>query len=107
MADEKWLPQPYSHEEFLSFDRLKRAVVSRALDRAESMMGEEFTLSPERITGLINDEWQRAKEAVRSSPAAREAFRKYLEGTVGNHVESLIKGDMDELRAMGVADKSL
>jgi len=107
MADEKWSPQPYSHEEFLSFDRLKRAVVSRSLDRAESMMGEEFPLSPERITGLINDEWQRAKEAVRSSPAAREAFRKYLEGTVGNHIESLIKGDMDELRAMGVADKSL
>lgn len=71
MADEKWAPQPYSDEEFLSFDRLKRAVMSRALDRAESMMGEEFPLSPERITELINDEWQRAKEAVRSSPGAR------------------------------------
>lgn len=107
MANEKWSPQPYSHEEFLSFDRLKRAVMSRVLDRAESMMGEEFPLSPERIAGLINDEWQRAKEAVRSSPAAREAFRKYLEGTVGSHIENLIKTDKDELAAMGVAEKSL
>ncbi len=107
MADDKWAPQPYSQEEFLSFDRLKRAVMSRALDRAESMMGEEFPLSPERVSGLINDEWQRAKEAVRSSPAAREAFRKYLEGTVGSHLDGLIKADKDELGAMGVAEKSL
>ena len=107
MADEKWSPQPYSHEEFLSFDRLKRAVMTRVLDRAESMMGEEFPLSPERVNGLTSDEWQRAKEAVRSSPAAREAFRKYLEGTVGNSLDNLIKADKDELGTMGVAEKSL
>jgi len=107
MADEKWSPQPYSHEEFLSFDRLKRAVMTRVLDRAESMMGEEFPLSPERVTGLTNDEWQRVKEAVRSSPAAREAFRKYLEGTVGSNLDNLIKADKDELGTMGVAEKSL
>ena len=107
MADEKWSPQPYSYEEFLSFDRLKRAVMNRVLDRAEFLMGEEFPLSPEQVSRLIDEEWQRAKEAVRSSPAAREAFRKYLEGTVGNQIESLIKADVDELRTMGVAEKSL
>ncbi len=32
MADEKWTQRPYSFEEFLSFDRLKRAVMSRVLD---------------------------------------------------------------------------
>ena len=107
MSDENYVPKPYSHEEFLSFDRLKRAVMSRVLDRAEAMMGEEFPLSPERVNALISEEWQRAKLAVRSSPAAREAFRKYLEGTISNHLDSLMKTDKEELGAMGVAEKSL
>jgi len=107
MTDEKWSSQLYSPEELLSFDRLKRAVISRVLDKAESTMGEEFPLSSERVAGLFKDEWQRAKEAVRSSPAAREAFRKYLEGTVSSQIEGLIKADKEELGAMGVAEKSL
>jgi len=107
MSDENWTPRPYSYEEFLSFDRLKRAVMSRVLDRAEAMMGDEFPLSPERVNALISEEWQRAKLAVRSSPAAREAFRKYLEGTISNHLDSLMKTDKEELGAMGVAEKSL
>ena len=107
MVDEKWAPQPYSYEELLSFDRLKRAVTNRVLDRVEAMMGEEFPLSPERIARLVGDEWQRAKEAVRSSPAAREAFRKYLEGILSGKIDELIRTDKDELGAMGVAEKSL
>ena len=104
---DKWTPQPYSFEELISFDRLKRAVTSRVLDRAEEVMGDEFPLSPERVNKLISEEWKRAKEAVRSSPAAREAFRKFLEGMVGNNLDSLMKSDKDELGAMGVAEKSL
>ncbi len=65
MKDETWAPRPYANEEFLSFDRLKRAVTSRVLDRAERLMGEEFPLSPERIAELTNEEWQRAKEHSR------------------------------------------
>ncbi|MCX6009216.1 MAG: hypothetical protein NTW48_04160 [Chloroflexi bacterium] len=107
MKDETWSPRPYANEEFLSFDRLKRAVTSRVLDRAERVMGEEFPLSPERIGELTTEEWQRAKEALQSSPGAREAFRKYLEGTVGAKVDGLIKTDKDYLSAMGVAEKSL
>ena len=99
--------KPYSFEELISFDRLKRAVTSRVLDRAEEMMGEEFPLSPEMVNKLISEEWKRAKEAVRSSPAAREAFRKYLEGMVSNNLDSLMRSDKDELGAMGVAEKSL
>ena len=105
MTEEKWSPQPYSYEELLSFDRLKRAVTNRVLDRVESMM--EFPLSPERIAMLVGDEWQRAKEAVRSSPAAREAFRKYLESILSGKIDELIRADKDELGAMGVAEKSL
>lgn len=107
MAEEKWSPRPYSNEEFLSFDRLKRAVTSRVLDRAERLMLEEFPLSPERINELTSEEWLRAKEALRLSPGAREAFRKYLEGAVSAKVDSLIKAEKAELGAMGVAEKSL
>ncbi|MFC2050874.1 hypothetical protein ACFLTN_06845 [Chloroflexota bacterium] len=107
MKDETWSSRSYANEEFLSFDRLKRAVISRVLDRAERLMGEEFPLSPERIAELTTEEWQRAKEALQSSPGARESFRKYLEGTVGDKVENLIKTDKEYLSAMGVAEKSL
>ena len=107
MVNEKGSPQAYSYEELLSFDRLKRAVMSRVIDQAESVMGEEFPLSPDRIGGIINDEWQRAKEAVRSSPAAREAFRKHLEEAISDKIDGLIKADKDELGTMGVAEKSM
>jgi hypothetical protein len=107
MEVDKWTSQPYSFEELLSFDRLKRAVTNRVLDRAEEVMWEEFPLSPEIVNKLIGEEWKRAKEAVRSSPAAKEAFRKYLEGMVSNNLDSLMKSDKDELSALGVAEKSL
>lgn len=107
MTVEKWSPKPYANEEFLSFDRLRRAVISRVLDRAEQLLGEEFPLSPERINELTNEEWLRCKEALKTSPGAREAFRKYLEGTVGAAVDTLIKTEKSELGAMGVAEKSL
>ena len=107
MVDEKWAPQPYSYEELLSFDRLKRAVTNRVLDRVEAMMGDVFPVSPEHIAELVCEEWQRAKEAVRSSPAARDAFRKYLESILSGKIDELIRADKDELGAMGVAEKSL
>ncbi len=107
MADEKWVPRSYANEEFLSFDRLRRAVTNRTLDMAERIMGEEFPLSPDRISELTTEEWKRAKEALMASPGAREAFRKYLEGTVGAKVDNLISAEKAELGAMGVAEKSL
>lgn len=105
--EEEWTPKPYANEEFLSFDRLKRAVTSRVLDRAERVMIKEFPLSPEKVNQMTEEEWQRAKEALRLSPGAREAFRKYLESLVNTKVDSLIKADKAELSAMGVAEKSL
>ena len=107
MVNEKLSPQPYAYEELLSFDRLKRAVMSRVVDQAESVMGEEFPLSPDRVTNIIGDEWQRAKEAVRSSPAAREAFRKHLEEAINDKIDDLMKADREELGSLGVAEKSI
>ena len=100
-------PRPYTEQELLSFDRLKRAVVNRVLDRAESMMDEEFPLKPDTQDAITQEEWKRAKDAVKDSPIAREAYRKYLEKFVGERVDGLIKTDKDELGKMGVVEKGI
>jgi hypothetical protein len=107
MSEEQWTPKPYQEQELLSFDRLKRAVMSRTLDKAEFLMEEEFPLSPERQDEVVKEEWKRAKDAVKASPAAKEAYRKYLEGRVGDQIDVLIKSDKTELGAMGVKEKSI
>lgn len=107
MANESWSPKPYTDQELLSFDRLKRAVMNRVLDRAEAMMDEEFPLSPEKTTQLTTEEWERAKTAVRNSPTAREAYRRWLEATVSGHVDELIRSDKENLGKMGVVEKSI
>ena len=97
----------YNWEEVLSFDRMKRAITSRVLDRIELVWQENKPISPEQINEIISDEWQRVKEAVRSSPAAREAFRKYLERTVAEQVEKLVQESKAELESLGVVERSL
>lgn len=104
---EKKAEQAYSWEEVFSFDRLKRAMTARALNRIESMWQGKEPISPEQISEVINDEWQKIKEAVRSSPAAREAFRKYLEHTVSDEIDKLIRRDKSELESLGVVERSL
>ncbi len=99
--------QPYSPEEILSFDRIKRAMTGRVLDRIEELWQGKQPIGVEQVNEIISSEWQRVKEAVRSSPAAREAFRKYLERTVSEQVEKLMKEDKTELESLGVVEKSL
>ena len=99
--------QPYSAEEILSFDRIKRAMTSRILDRIEDLWQGKQPIGVDQMTEVIADEWQRVKEAVRSSPAAREAFRKYLERTVSEQIDKLMKDDRAELESLGVVEKSL
>jgi len=97
----------YTWEEIFSFDRLKRAMTARALNRIEQMWQGNEAISPEQISEVINDEWQKVKQAVRSSPAAREAFRKYLEHTVSEEVDKLIQKGRAELESLGVVERSL
>jgi hypothetical protein len=99
--------QPYTAEEILSFDRIKRAMTSRVLDRIEDLWQGKQPISVEQMNEAIADEWQKVKEAVRSSPAAREAFRKYLERTVSEQIDKRIKEDKTELESLGVVEKSL
>ena len=107
MTPEKGPTQAYSWEELLSFDRLRRAVTNRVLKQLDEIMEKEFPVNPERIKELIPQEWQRAKEAVRLSPQAREAARKHLERLLTDEIDKLIQKDKPELEALGVAEKSL
>lgn len=99
--------KPYSWEEVFSFDRLKRAMVSRVLESVETMVEGNEPITPEQISQIINDEWDEVKKAVRSSPAARESFRKYLEKTVSEQVANLIEQDKSELESLGVMERGL
>lgn len=99
--------QTYSPEEILSFDRIKRAMTSRVLDQVEVLWQGKEPINAEVIGKIITDEWQKVKESVRSSPAAREAFRKYLERTVAEQVDKIIKDGQSELESLGVVEKSL
>ena len=107
MVTGKSASAPYSWEELLSFDRLKRAIANRVLTRVEQLSEKEFPLSPDQVDALLAEEWQCAKEAVRSSPAAQEAFRKYLEHTISERIDKLIQSDKAELERMGVVEKGL
>jgi len=104
---ERKAEKAYSWEEVYSFDRLKRAMTARVLDMMENVYEENKTISPEQIREVISNEWQKVKEAVRSSPAAREAFRKYLERTVSEEIDKLIQEDRTELESLGVVERGL
>jgi hypothetical protein len=106
-VSERKAGQPYTPEEILSFDRIKRAMTSRVLDRIEDLWQGKQPISVEQMNEVISDEWQRVKEAVRSSPAAREAFRKYLEHTISEQIDKLMKSDKAELESLGVVEKGL
>lgn len=99
--------QAYSWEEVFTFERLKRNMVTRVLDRLEKLSEGNKPVSPDQVTEIVQEEWDKAKMAVRSSPAAREAFRKYLEKTVSEQIDKLIERDRNELQALGVVEKGL
>ena len=99
--------QPHSMEEILSFDRIKRAMSGRVTDRVEDLWHGKEPISAEQISNIISDEWQKVKDAVLSSPAARAAFRKYLERTVSEQIDKLIKRDRGELESLGVVEKGV
>ena len=46
--------QPYSPEEILSFDRIRRAMTSRVLDRIEELWQGKQPISVEQVLSLIH-----------------------------------------------------
>ena len=107
MVGERKAGQPYTPEEILSFERIKRAMTARVLDRIEDLWQGKQPIGGDQINEVIADEWQRVKEAVRSSPVAREAFRKYLERTIAEQINKLVQEDKAELESLGVVERSL
>ena len=107
MGVERKEGQPYTPEEILSFERIKRAMTARVLDRIEALWQGKQPISGDQINEVIADEWQRVKEAVRSSPVAREAFRKYLERTISEQISKIVQEDRAELESLGVVERSL
>ena len=99
--------QPYSPEEILSFDRIKRAMSTRVLDQIEDLWQEKEPINAEQINKAISNEWQKVKDTVRSSPAAKEAFRKYLERTISEQIDQMIQDEKGELESLGVVEKGL
>ena len=106
MAESK-SEKPYQWEEVFAFDRLKRTMVARVLENVEAMCEGNEPMTPDQINKIITNEWEEVKKAVRTSPAARESFRKYLEKTVSDKVDSLIDQDRSELESLGVVERGL
>jgi hypothetical protein len=105
----EWQPEEYTNEEILSLDRLKRAVVNRVYRRAMAMTGdgEEYTLGQDQTARIIQEEWARAKETIRSSKTAKENLKKDWDAYVDTEVNKLVRSEKDELSSMGVLEKSI
>ncbi|MBN1375876.1 MAG: hypothetical protein JXA01_06955 [Dehalococcoidia bacterium] len=107
MANDGYTSRPYEDQELLSIDRLKRAVMNRIIEIAEALMDEEFPIKDERLNELFVEEWHRAMLAVRNSPQAKEAYKKWLESRMIGMLDAQIKEDREQLNSMGVQEKSL
>lgn len=97
----------YSPEELLSFDRLRRAVMHRVVEKAEQALAEGAPLDQNTLSELTAEEWKKAKDAVRSSPAAREAAKEHMQRLIGEMVDDLMRSDKAELDALGVQEKTI
>jgi hypothetical protein len=86
---------------------MKRAVMNRVVEAAEKALEEGAPLDQQKLSDLTNEEWKIAKEAVRNSPAAREAAREHMQKIVNQMVDDLSKSDKPEMEALGVQERSI
>jgi hypothetical protein len=82
-------------------------LISRVFAREELLGGKARPLDRKKTVEIINDEWQRAKAAIRSSPNARAHLRRQLEEFIAEKVDSVIRSAKEELLSMGVVGKSI
>ncbi|MBI2957616.1 MAG: hypothetical protein HYY32_02115 [Chloroflexi bacterium] len=99
--------KPYTVEEILTFDRIRRAVTNRVVEAAEPALLEGMPLEREKLVELTRQEWKTVKEAVWASPAAKEKAREYMRQVVSGLLDSKISSDRSELEAFGVQDRYL
>ena len=97
--------RPYAAEEVLSFDRIKRAVASRIIEAAEMSLEQGAPLGRGKLAELTDGEWRSVKEAVKSSPAAKEKAREYMQRKTSEIMDGFINMDKAELEDLGVREK--
>ena len=99
--------RPYAAEEVLSFDRIRRAIVNRVVETAEHALEKGAPLDRQNLAELVTQEWKAVKDAVRTSPLAKERARERIRGLVGGILDGHFKSDRAELEALGVQEKTI
>jgi len=107
MATEQYTSRPYEDTNFISFDRLERAVKDRVKERAEALIETEFPLKQGRLEELWNDEWKNAMVSLLESPQAREHYKKYIDDSLSGIAQQKFKEEKDTLIQLGVQEKGL
>lgn len=98
---------PYAAEEVLSFDRIRRALVNRVVEAAELALEKGSPLDRQRLDELVTQEWKAVKDAVRTSPSAKERARERIRGLVGGILDGHLRSDRAELESLGVQEKTI
>lgn len=83
----------YAGEELLTFDRLKRAVTKRVADAAELMVQKGAPLDRQKLAELTTAEWLEAKEALRTSPIAREKAKERMRTLVHSMLDDVVAAE--------------
>ena len=99
--------QSYEPEEVLSYDRMKRAVMKRILNRAAQELEVGFTMDKDRLAEWTADEWAAAKQFVRFSSDSTGHLSEYARQQISKMVQDMIESDKAELESLGVQDTAL
>ena len=99
--------RPYTTEEVLSFDRMKRAVVRRVVEMAEKEMEEGTPLDKDELEQMAIEEWKAAKDAAQLSYDHSGKQLEYIKQQVSQLLQSMMEGDRTELEALGVQDTTI
>lgn len=99
--------RPYTMEEIITFDRIRRAIAARVVEAAEPSLAEGMPLTADKLRDLAKAEWKAAKEAVWASPLAKEKAREYMRKVVSGLLDNQIASDKAELESLGVKEKFL
>ncbi|MDO8472888.1 MAG: hypothetical protein Q7T05_03635 [Dehalococcoidia bacterium] len=97
--------RPYTVEEIITFDRIKRAIAGRVVEAAEPSLNEGMPLTADKLKELATLEWKAAKEAIWASPLAKEKAKEYMRKVVSGLLDTQINADRAELEALGVKEK--
>ncbi len=99
--------RPYAGEEVLTFDRIRRAIINRVVESAEQALEQGTPLNRQHLAAAVADEWKAAKDAVRSSPTAKEKARERIRQAISGILDSHVTSDRSELESLGVQDKTV